>query len=150
LKGEYYFGHIRNTPLNSNALFSLEELQSVIFTGILNPGNKSVRNLSESFKIKENYLLMTHFIDEGRKVELIYPTNSLYLSKITVTDYPGDIFADATLSRTVDKLDKIEGSVVLKSNRYDVSLSFDRIENKPFSKTAFNLGRNYKKLEYLF
>jgi hypothetical protein len=150
LKAEYFYESISKSKLPSQFIFSLKELQILIYSGIWNHDTNNPARLAENFKQDENGYVLSQYMAEGQKVELRYTPEGLYLKQLNITDYVNGFLANADFYRSVDKLNTVEAVVVANNSSYNVSLLIGKIDFKEFNKTSFNIGKNYKRLESLF
>ncbi len=142
----YYFGSIEDVNNNSLKVLSLEEIQEIIYTGLVKEEGFSRKYIERKFQPDIDHISYTRVVDEGKKIDLEYDL-SVFLKKILFTDHVNSIYINMDIEREGNMFDGIEGSYLKNNYRIGWEFRNNGIRFVPYTRIQFKIGKNYNEVQ---
>ena len=150
LNKEYLFADIKTIQQSTGFSLDYKQLENIIFTGFLDIPNTRNHEFFRQAKIKNDSIQFPYQLYPNHKVESTYSFPDLKLVKLYYSDIPGMVRTDIDIRRTGKNISSIEGIIQKELFLAKFDLEINEITNKKYSKTKFNIGRNYKEISNIF
>ncbi len=149
LKREYYFGNLKNDRSELTELLDLNFTQNLISRGFIMEGANDFDNFFNNSEIRGDSLLYRDNLGTSHNICCMYNLESMQLFRLFYIDYVKQLEANVYLQRKSKDLKKITGYYMDGNNRTNFELDIGNIKKESYSKTNFNIGRNYRELKSL-
>lgn len=141
----YFFGSKNNMENELLRSVSLKDIQDLMFTGFMEQTNMDRRYVERNFEPKVDKIFYNKVLDEGIKIEMEYDL-AAFLTKMLLSNHIDSVYIDMFLKRNDTDLESITGSYY--RNNYEIKFEFEtnEIKNSSYSRTKFNIGKNYNEI----
>lgn len=145
----YYFSGSSVIFKNGITYFDFNDIQNFIYSGIFVPGSMNTRELSNLFEFVDSGLRYVPVVSNNATLELFYPSDNLFLSKLNYLDNLEQISLTCYFDRPGNELKELNAILIHEGHEKKLKIRLNGISDKEFNKMEFKIGKNYLPLENL-